>query len=61
MKLTLFNRLKICYEVLTTNSGHNHPAHIKQLSVFQLGYSAGMEDARLEKVGEKTIFPTSAK
>jgi hypothetical protein len=47
MKLTFANRIKIAFEVLTTTSGHSHPSDEKQLSTFQRGYYAGMQDARL--------------
>lgn len=46
MKLTLINRLKICWEVLTIRSGHGHAAQEKILSTFQRGYSAGFEDGK---------------
>ena len=41
MTLTFYNRLKICWEVLTIRSGHDHPAQEKDLKVFQRGYEAG--------------------
>lgn len=44
MKLTILNRFKLCFEILFTRSGHNHPSFEKQLSTFQRGYSAGMEE-----------------
>lgn len=44
MKLTLWNRLKICFEVLTVRSGHKHVAQEKQLQTFQNGYAAGYAD-----------------
>lgn len=46
-KLTIINRLKLCWEILTVRSGHNHSAQEKQLSTFQRGYGAGTKDARL--------------
>lgn len=46
-KLTIINRLKLCWEILTVRSGHNHSAQEKQLSTFQRGYEAGTKDARL--------------
>lgn len=45
VKLTIINRLKLCWEILTVRSGHNHSAQEKQLSTFQRGYGAGMKDA----------------
>lgn len=47
MRLTIFVRLKLCWEILTATSGHAHAAQEKQLSTFQRGYTAGMQDARL--------------
>jgi len=44
MKLTLRARIKLCWEILTISSGHNHPAHEKQLSIFQRGYDAGLRE-----------------
>ena len=44
MRLTFWNRLKLCFEVLTIRSGHAHQVQEKQLSTFQRGYCAGMED-----------------
>lgn len=46
MKLTLKNRLMLCWEVLTARSGHAHTAQEKQLSTFIRGYEAGMQDMR---------------
>lgn len=48
MRLTLKNRLMLCWEILTTRSGHAHTAQEKQLSTFIRGYKAGMLDMRLE-------------
>ena len=48
MKLTILNRLKICFEVLTIKSGHEHTAQEKQLSIFQHGYEAGLRDFEIE-------------
>ena len=48
MKLTFATRLKLCWEILTVRSGHTHSAQEKQLSTFQRGYAAGMEDSALE-------------
>lgn len=45
-KLTVINRLKLCWEILTVRSGHSHPAQEKQLSTFQRGYCAGMRDMK---------------
>lgn len=47
MKLTLINRLKLCFEILTLRSGHRHSAQEKQLSTFIRGYEAGLYDAKL--------------
>ncbi|STB30301.1 Uncharacterised protein [Citrobacter koseri] len=44
MKLTLINRLKLCWEILTVKSGHAHFAQEKQLSIFRRGYRAGLKD-----------------
>ena len=49
MKLTLINRLKLCFEILTIRSGHKHTAQEKQLSTFQRGYKAGRIDYYLEE------------
>lgn len=48
MPLTIINRLKICWEVLTIRSGHKHPAQVKQLSIFIQGYEAGRQDEQKE-------------
>ena len=48
MQLTITHRLKLCWEILTTRSGHKHPAQEKMLSVFQRGYQSGMDDCKLE-------------
>jgi len=45
MKLTIWRRLQICFEVLTSRSGHKHPSQEKQLPIFQRGYGAGHRDA----------------
>ena len=47
MILTILNRLKLCYEILTITSGHNHPTDEKVLSIFQRGYAAGLQDGKL--------------
>ena len=47
VKLTIINRLKLCWEILTVRSGHSHSAQEKQLSTFQRGYCAGMRDMKL--------------
>ena len=47
MRLTIRNRIRIAWEVLTSRSGHDHPSQEKQLSIFQRGYDAGMKDAKL--------------
>lgn len=46
MHLSLINRLKICWEVLTIRSGHSHPAQEKQLKTFKRGYYAGFKDGK---------------
>jgi len=48
MKLTLLNRLRICFEVLTIRSGHKHHSQEKQLTTFQNGYAAGYADKARE-------------
>lgn len=48
MRLALWNRLCIAFEVLTIRSGHAHTAQEKQLPVFQRGYDAGRADAIFE-------------
>jgi hypothetical protein len=44
MRLTIWRRVKICFEVLTSRSGHKHPSQEKQLPLFQRGYHAGLLD-----------------
>lgn len=44
MRLTIIHRLKLCFEILTSRSGHNHSSNEKQLSLFQRGYLAGYAD-----------------
>lgn len=44
MKLTIKNRLKLCWEILTAKSGHAHCAQEKMLSTFIRGYEAGVRD-----------------
>lgn len=53
MKLTLKNRLMLCWEVLTARSGHAHKAQEKQLSTFMRGYEAGARDTRLDGEARK--------
>lgn len=48
MRLTIRNRLSLCWEILTCRSGHNHAAMEKQLSTFIRGYHAGVKDVKLE-------------
>ena len=48
MKLTIVNRLKLCFEILTIKSKHAHTVQEKQLSIFQHGYQAGITDQKLE-------------
>lgn len=48
MKLTLINRLKLCWEILTIGNGQGHTAQEKQLSTFIRGYDAGRKDEKLE-------------
>lgn len=52
MKMTIWFRLKLCYEILTLRSGHKHASFEKQLSTFNRGYLAGMKDAKLEHMDE---------
>lgn len=49
MKLTWWNRLKLCWEILTVTSGHKHTAQEKILSSFQRGYDAGRLDGQLHR------------
>ena len=48
MKLTIKNKLIICWEVLTKSSGHKHLATSKDISIFQAGYDAGFKDCSIE-------------
>ena len=48
MTLTIKNRIILCWEILTITSGHKHPAHVKQLSTFMDGYTAGFKDGLLQ-------------
>jgi hypothetical protein len=50
MKLTIANRLKLCFEILTIRSGHRHSAQEKCLSTFRRGYDAGRKDEQLERI-----------
>jgi hypothetical protein len=52
MKLTIRNRLKLCWEILTIRSGHAHTAQEKILSTFERGYEAGRLDEKLEQESE---------
>ena len=47
MNLTMVNKIKLCFEILTAKSGHKHPAQEKQLSTFKRGYSDGINDEKL--------------
>jgi hypothetical protein len=47
MRLTFTAKMKLCWEIMTITSGHAHTALDKQLSTFQRGYAAGVNDARL--------------
>ena len=49
MNLTMVNKIKLCFEILTAKSGHKHPAQEKQLSTFIRGYEAGLKDGKLNK------------
>jgi len=49
MKLTLWVRLKLAFEILTLRSGDKHMAMEKQLSTFVRGYEAGMADQKRAK------------
>jgi hypothetical protein len=53
--LTFKNRLKLCIEILTIRSGHRHPAHEKQLSIFIRGYNAGFYDGKHEQKHKNII------
>lgn len=62
MKLTLKNRLKLCWEILTIYPGcyrFGNCPNEKALAVFQRGYVAGMKDARHEATTPNT--PQDAK
>lgn len=48
LKLTFTNRVKLCWEILTTTSGHKHSSSEKQLSSFLKGYQYGLKDKQLE-------------
>jgi len=52
MKLTVFKRLKLCFEIITIRSGHSHTAQEKELSTFMKGYAAGIKDAKQESKNE---------
>ena len=56
MKLTFFNRLRLCLEILTAKSGHTHVAQEKQLSTFIRGYEAGLKDGKLNEKRRKSTF-----
>lgn len=43
-RLTVWHRIRLCWEVLSTASGHDHPAFEKDLPLFRRGYSAGCKD-----------------
>jgi len=47
MQLTLGNRLKLCWEILTKHSGHKHSTFTKDFALFKEGYSAGLNDKKL--------------
>ena len=54
----MVNKIKLCLEILTAKSGHKHPAQEKQLSTFQRGYTAGVNDERLSnKAAEQASSP----
>lgn len=57
MKLTIRNRIKLCFEILTIRSGHAHTAQEKQLSTFLRGYRAGMKDEQSKRQSEIEINP----
>lgn len=48
MRLNIRNRLKLCFEILTSKSVYSHSSQEKQLSTFKRGYEAGLKDAYLE-------------
>ena len=56
MKLTISNRLKLAWEVLTVRSGHGHTAQEKQLSTFMHGYVAGWDDRELQNDADILVF-----
>ena len=47
MRLTIINRLKLCFEILTIKSGHYYAVQEKCLSTFKRGYDAGVKDEKL--------------
>lgn len=49
MNLTIINKIKLCFEILTAKSGHKHTAQEKMLSTFQRGYVAGVNDEKLNQ------------
>ena len=53
MKLTLINRLRICFEVLTIRSRHKHTAQEKQSTTFMKGYNAWFKDCKLSRSNER--------
>ena len=53
MNLTIVNKIKLCFEILTAKSGHKHQAQEKMLSTFQRGYAAGVNDERLSNKAVK--------
>ncbi len=54
MNLSIWTRLKLCWEIMTLRSGHKHPSQLKQLSTFQAGYKAGFIDASYEMKNHKS-------
>lgn len=48
MTLNIWLKFKLCWEIITLRSGHNHPPQLKQLSTFEIGYKAGFIDATHE-------------
>ena len=47
-RLTIKQRLILCWQILTTTSGHAHSATEKNLLIFQKGYSYGLIDGNAE-------------
>jgi hypothetical protein len=48
MKLTIINRLKLCWEILTFKGNVDYPVYEKELPIFIRGYQAGVKDEKLD-------------